>query len=261
MIKDSEGKVCYTDSIRSKKYHLGDCVSHVYLDWTPPKKGTYTVTVSSTDGSNHYAEKTIEFTVIDKIYGDANCDGEVNVKDATAIQKSLAGVEQEITFRRDLADCDVNDVLSVKDATCIRKFLANLSGSAQAGEVIEYIPETTVPETTVPATEPVTEPPVPESRKVTFTNSHRWSGMNLYCYYWSDTNKSMTTWPGSVMTNIGTNDFGEICYTFDVPEGATYIIFTNGSSQTVDIPYSGGEAKFYPLTETDSSGHYKVSNW
>ena len=261
VIKDSEGKVCYTDSIRSKKYHLGDCVSHVYLDWTPPKKGTYTVTVSSTDGSNHYAERTMEFTVIDKIYGDANCDGEVNVKDATAIQKSLAGVEQEITFRRDLADCDVNDVLSVKDATCIRKFLANLSGSAQAGEVIEYIPETTVPETTVPATEPVTEPPVPESRKVTFTNSHRWSGMNLYCYYWSDTNKSMTTWPGSVMTNIGTNDFGEICYTFDVPEGATYIIFTNGSSQTVDIPYSGGEAKFYPLTETDSSGHYKVANW
>ena len=46
--------------------------------------------------------------------------------------------------------------------------------------------------------------------------------------------------------------------TFDVPEGATYIIFTNGSAQTVDIPYSGGEVKFYPLAETDSQGHYKV---
>ena len=261
VIKDSSGNVCYTETVKSYWYHLTYCVSKISLDWIPEKKGTYTVTVSSTDGANDYAEKTVEFTVIDKIYGDANCDGEVNIKDATVIQKSLAGIEQKITFRGDLADCDANDVLSIKDATCIRKYLASLSGSAQAGEVIEYIPPATEPETTVPATEPVTEPPVPEVRKVTFTNSHRWSGMNLYCYYWSDENQSMTTWPGVAMTNIGTNDFGEICYSFDVPEGATYIIFTNGSSQTVDIPYPGGEMKYYPLTETDSQGHFKVNTW
>ena len=261
VIKDSSGNVCYTETVKSYWYHLTYCVSKISLDWIPEKKGTYTVTVSSTDGANDYAEKTVEFTVIDKIYGDANCDGEVNIKDATVIQKSLAGIEQKITFRGDLADCDANDVLSIKDATCIRKYLASLSGSAQAGKVIEYIPPATEPETTVPATEPVTEPPVPEVRKVTFTNSHRWSGMNLYCYYWSDENQSMTTWPGVAMTNIGTNDFGEICYNFDVPEGATYIIFTNGSSQTVDIPYPGGEMKFYPLTETDSQGHFKVNTW
>lgn len=261
VIKDSSGNVCYTETVKSYWYHLTYCVSKISLDWIPEKKGTYTVTVSSTDGANDYAEKTVEFTVIDKIYGDANCDGEVNIKDATVIQKSLAGIEQKITFRGDLADCDANDVLSIKDATCIRKYLASLSGSAQAGKVIEYIPPATEPETTVPATEPVTEPPVPEVRKVTFTNSHRWSGMNLYCYYWSDENQSMTTWPGVAMTNIGTNDFGEICYSFDVPEGATYIIFTNGSSQTVDIPYPGGEMKFYPLTETDSQGHFKVNTW
>lgn len=261
VIKDSSGNVCYTETVKSYWYHLTYCVSKISLDWIPEKKGTYTVTVSSTDGANDYAEKTVEFTVIDKIYGDANCDGEVNIKDATVIQKSLAGIEQKITFRGDLADCDANDVLSIKDATCIRKYLASLSGSAQAGKVIEYIPPATEPETTVPATEPVTEPPVPEVRKVTFTNSHRWSGMNLYCYYWSDENQSMTTWPGVAMTNIGTNDFGEICYSFDVPEGATYIIFTNGSSQTVDIPYPGGEMKYYPLTETDSQGHFKVNTW
>ena len=261
VIKDSSGNVCYTETVKSYWYHLTYCVSKISLDWIPEKKGTYTVTVSSTDCANDYAEKTVEFTVIDKIYGDANCDGEVNSKDATVIQKSLAGIEQKITFRGDLADCDANDVLSIKDATCIRKYLASLSGSAQAGKVIEYIPPTTEPETTVPATEPETEPSVPEVRKVTFTNSHRWSGMNLYCYYWSDENQSMTTWPGVAMTNIGTNDFGEICYNFDVPEGATYIIFTNGSSQTVDIPYPGGEMKYYPLTETDSQGHFKVNTW
>ena len=261
VIKDSSGNVCYTETVKSYWHHLTYCVSKISLDWIPEKKGTYTVTVSSTDGAKDYAEKTVEFTVFDSIYGDADGNGEVNVKDATAIQKSLAGVGQEITFRRDLADCDKNNAVTIKDATCIRKFIANVDNSYEAGKVIEYIPPYTEPETTVPATEPVTQPPVPEVRKVTFTNSHRWSGINLYCYYWSDTNKSMTTWPGVAMTNIGTNDFGEVCYTFDVPQGATYIIFTNGSSQTVDIPYSGGEAKFYPLTETDSQGHYKVANW
>ena len=259
VIKDSDGNVCFADSIRSTKCHLGDCVSHVYLNWITPKKGTYTVTVSSTDGTKDYAERTTQFTVFDKIYGDANCDGEVNVKDATAIQKSLSGIEFEGVFRRDLADCDTNEVLSIKDATCIRKYLAQLSGSAQAGKVIEYIPPVTEPETTSP-TEVTTEPPVPETRKVTFTNSFNWSG-TVSCYYWSDSNKTMTTWPGKAMTNAGTNTFGETLYTFEVPQGATYIIFTNGSSQTVDISYSGGEAKFYPLSETDSSGHYKVANW
>ena len=260
VIKDSSGNVCYTETVKSYWYHLTYCVSKISLDWIPEKKGTYTVTVSSTDGANDYAEKTVEFTVIDKIYGDANCDGEVNIKDATVIQKSLAGMEQTGAFRKDLADCDVNSVVSVKDATCIRKFIAGLENSYEAGKVIEYVPPYTEPETTVP-TVPETQPPVPQSRTVTFTNSHRWSGMNIYCYYWSDSNKSMTTWPGVAMNNIGTNDFGEVCYNFDVPEGATYIIFTNGSAQTVDIPYSGGEVKFYPLAETDSQGHYKVANW
>lgn len=260
VIKDSSGNVCYTETVKSYWYNLTYCVSKISLDWIPEKKGTYTVTVSSTDGANDYAEKTVEFTVIDKIYGDANCDGEVNIKDATVIQKSLAGMEQTGAFRKDLADCDVNSVVSVKDATCIRKFIAGLENSYEAGKVIEYVRPYTEPETTVP-TVPETQPPVPQSRTVTFTNSHRWSGMNIYCYYWSDSNKSMTTWPGVAMNNIGTNDFGEVCYNFDVPEGATYVIFTNGSAQTVDIPYSGGEVKFYPLAETDSQGHYKVANW
>ncbi|MEE1155293.1 MAG: starch-binding protein, partial [Acutalibacteraceae bacterium] len=83
-----------------------------------------------------------------------------------------------------------------------------------------------------------------------------WSG-TIYCYYWSDTNKSMTTWPGKPMTKSGVNTSGQATYTFDVPKDATYVIFTNGSIQTVDIPYSGGNIKYSPTT-TDSKGHYNV---
>ena len=134
-----------------------------------------------------------------------------------------------------------------------------MEGACEAGKLIEYIPPQTEP--TVPETQPVvTEPKPVTENTVTFTNSHKWSG-TLYCYYWSDSDKSMTTWPGKAMTNAGTNTYGESLYTFNVPQGATYIIFTNGSAQTVDIPYSGSEVKYYPLSETDSQGHYKVANW
>ena len=184
----------------------------------------------------------------------------VNVKDATAIQKNLAGIEYNGVFYSDLADCDVNNVLSIKDATCIRKFLANMENSAQAGKLVTGGTPSEPEIPTEPVTPPVTEPKPVTKNTVTFTNSFNWGG-TISCYYWSDSNQSMTTWPGKAMKNAGTNTFGETLYTFDVPAGVTYIIFTNGSSQTVDISYSGGEMKFYPLSETDSSGHNKVANW
>lgn len=119
--------------------------------------------------------------------------------------------------------------------------------------------ETTVTPTEI-VTEPETEPTVvPQTRTVTFTNSHRWSG-EIKCYYWSDANTTMVTWPGVAMQNAGTNDFGEDLYTFDVPEGVTYIIFTNGTSQTVDIPFAG-EARYYPTATVNDKGHFSVEIW
>ena len=259
VVKDSSGKICHEASVKPTSCSTNFGYSIIYHEWIPEKKGEYTITISDTDANGEYAEKTIDFTVSDKFYGDANGDGEVNVKDATAIQKSLSGIEFEGVFRRDLADCDTNEVLSIKDATCIRKYLANVPNAGKAGTLLKASSSGTEPETK-PQTEPVTEPKPVTKNTVTFTNSFNWSG-TISCYYWSDSNKNMTTWPGKAMTNAGTNTFGETLYTFDVPNGATYIIFTNGSAQTVDIPYSGGEVKFYPLSETDSQGHYKVANW
>ena len=105
-----------------------------------------------------------------------------------------------------------------------------------------------------PPTAPPTEPV--EENIVTFVNSVNWSG-NLYCYYWSDTNKSMIAWPGKAMTKSGTDSNGKALYTYEVPKEATYVIFTNGSAQTVDISYTGGKVKYTPTT-TDSKGHYNV---
>lgn len=68
----------------------------------------------------------------------------------------------------------------------------------------------------------------------------------------------MTSWPGQAMTKSGTDDNGKAEYTFELPDGATYVIFSNGSSQTVDISYGGGEVHYYPTSSTDSKGNYEV---
>lgn len=115
----------------------------------------------------------------------------------------------------------------------------------------------TEPATTEPATTEATEPV--QANVVTFTNSHNWQG-TISCYYWSDSNMTMTTWPGVAMKNAGTNTFGQVLYTLEIPEDATYVIFTNGSVQTVDIPYVGGDQKFYPVSP-DNNGKYTVENW
>jgi len=258
IIKDSAGKVCHEASIKPTDCSTNFGYSNIYHDWTPAKKGDYTITISDTDNSGEYAEKSLKFTVLDKFYGDADADGKVTIKDATALQKYLAGIKGDYSFAKGLADCDVNDVISIKDATCIRKLLANIPNSGKASQGMTYTPPETEPETK--PTEPPTEPKHTYKNVVTFTNSHNWSG-TISCYYWSDSNTSMTTWPGKAMTAAGKNDYGQTLYTFNVPDGVTYIIFTNGSSQTVDISYSGGEVKYYPTNETNSSGHYNVANW
>lgn len=143
---------------------------------------------------------------------------------------------------------------------------ATATEATEATTAVVTTPSSTVTE---PATEPPTEPPTepdtepatdPEVRRVTFTNSFYWSG-NISCYFWSDDDVTMTQWPGVAMQNIGTNDFGETLYSIDIPAGATWIIFTNGTSQTVDIPYAGGELRFYPTAYTNDKGHFIVEMW
>lgn len=109
----------------------------------------------------------------------------------------------------------------------------------------------------IPTEKPIT--PQVTVNKVTFTNSLNWSG-TISCYYWSDSNSSMTSWSGVAMQKSGTNEYGQTLYTFTVPDGANKIIFTNGSSQTVDISYKGGEVRYYAM-DTKNGNNYNVTIW
>ncbi len=55
--------------------------------------------------------------------GDANNDGVVNIKDATYIQKSLAGLESADSVSRVVSDVDGDNTVTIKDATAIQKKL------------------------------------------------------------------------------------------------------------------------------------------
>ena len=58
--------------------------------------------------------------------GDANTDGEVNVKDATAIQKHIAGIAPLNSLQINLSDVNSDDAVNIKDATYIQKVVADL---------------------------------------------------------------------------------------------------------------------------------------
>ena len=158
------------------------------------------------------------------------------------------------------------------DTTLIQQYLANIPTSGAVGEKITHASFSTkistkddsVVVTPTQPTEPTQKPTEKETENVTqntvtFANSLSWSG-TIYCYYWSDSNTTMTSWPGVAMTKSGKNEFGQDLYTFKVPASADKLIFTNGSNQTVDISYSGGSIKYYP-TNTKTGNGYNVEIW
>ena len=255
VIKDASGKVWYDGVVGYKTANYAICSTDTVHTFTPQVAGDYTLTVSTTDWNKEYAEKTISFKVFDMIYGDADGNGDVNILDATFTQKQLANLLNDGDIYLELADCDENTGITVMDATTIQLYLARSENCGKAGEKVDYTP-TTPTQPTQPTEKPTT---IPSGNKVTFTNSLNWSG-TIYCYYWSDSNSSMISWPGKAMTSSGTNEFSQTLYTFNVPSGANYLIFTNGTNQTVDIKYGAGEVKYYAL-DTKTGNGYNVETW
>lgn len=81
--------------------------------------------LSSDDEVPTTTDKTTADEIV--IYGDANLDGEVNIKDATLIQKIAASLESVSSVQaRWCADVSLDGYVNIKDATAIQKFVAGL---------------------------------------------------------------------------------------------------------------------------------------
>lgn len=189
------------------------------------------------------------------LIGDVDGNGSVTIKDATIIQEHLAQFQfQQLTGNALLAaDVDQDGSVNIKDVTAIQRYRANLSGSeCHAGEYIGGEP------TSDPVTQP-TDPTTPATTStVLFTNNKGWSA--VYCYAWDENEtKLLGELPGTPMTSIGNNGYGEPQYSIAVPDSATHIIFTDGVSQTVDISFTPGSIGYYLTNQTN--GKWNVGTW
>lgn len=59
-------------------------------------------------------------------FGDVDKDGQVNVKDATLIQKHVADMVDFDSMQDSRGDVDGDSKITVKDATAIQKFVAGI---------------------------------------------------------------------------------------------------------------------------------------
>lgn len=87
-----------------------------------------------TDDAFHAYEISPPLPVYGKL-GDADGNGKVDIKDATAIQKALAGIR--VVCYGDRADVDDSGEMNIKDATAIQKYLASIETGYPIGELIE----------------------------------------------------------------------------------------------------------------------------
>lgn len=75
--------------------------------------------------------------------------------------------------------------------------------------------------------------PIVSGDYIYYRNTNNWS--QVYVYYWSDSNTSMTVWCGEQMEFVSDN-----IYRFAIPSDAQYVVFNNGSgSQTNNISLEG----------------------
>lgn len=72
----------------------------------------------------------------DALYGDANLDGIVNIKDATLIQKHTAKLVTISGFAFECADVRKDSDVNINDATAIQKYVAGIATNYPVGEKI-----------------------------------------------------------------------------------------------------------------------------
>ncbi|MGN0453313.1 MAG: starch-binding protein, partial [Ruminococcus sp.] len=203
------------------------------------------------------------------LLGDADFNDTVNVKDATAIQKNAAGLQELDAIATVLADVDFDGRVTVKDATAVQKWVAGIEVDTPINHII-YIPATAPTEipteipteaTTAAPTEATTETPF-EGITLYFTNNKNWDKVMIH--YWNLAGGT-TKWPGVEMTLVGQNDLGEDIYSYTITEGVDGVIFNNGAetpeqTQNIETGLTDGTG-FYLTDEVDELGHYAVGTY
>ncbi len=179
-------------------------------------------------------ETTAPVTPDDKVLlGDADQNGEVNIRDASCVQAYVASQRGLTDKGKKAADVDSSGDHNIRDASLIQKYVASVILSYPIGQYVDYSGEvvpTDPPEVTTAPTQPTTATePNSSSTAVYFVNNGNWSSVNAY--YWG-ANGDEVAWPGTKMTHVSGN-----VYKVDVAAQYTSIIFNtdNGANKTGDL--------------------------
>lgn len=161
------------------------------------------------------------------LIGDVDLNGTITVCDSTEVQRYIACISTLSDEALIAADVNKDSVISVKDATMIQAYIVKLIvEDSYCGTYTENVAPT---QPTTNVTEPITEPTSIQTKNyVYFNNTENWSTVNVYV--WSSKDSTYMSWPGKAMESIGNNT-----YRFELPNGAEYAIFNNGSAQTGDL--------------------------
>lgn len=161
----------------------------------------------------------------DSLYGDVNGDGNISIKDATAIQKHVAQLELIPAARQPLADVNGDNNISIKDATAIQKYVAKIADSnSRAGQAYSgggSVTPTQAPQPATQAPQPETQAPQPEE---TYT---------LYI-------KTQLSWISSQ---------GSEPFVYDNSTGESYLMVKDESAYpevfSAEVPKSVSDVTFY----------------
>lgn len=138
----SGGTAPYTYRFKVNGTVIGDFSSASSSAFNASAAGTYKIEVTVKDSTGTTAAKTVTITVSDDdeptkpsdpvnpgdyFKGDADCNGNLNIKDATAIQKHVASIIVLTAQGQTNAEVDGSGQLTVKDATMIQKHLAGIN--------------------------------------------------------------------------------------------------------------------------------------
>lgn len=247
---------------------------------TNPKSSTPVVTESTVaDPSETSTVDGTVFTTIPEhqyLYGDADLNGKINVKDATTVQKYAAKLLDLDAAAFTQADVNADLKVNVKDATSIQKLIAKIIDKFPVEEnalvsvgaslytveqdledyytfssydqymALKKAYKSSASQSELTALQNALYDiagarPSESSSEITvyFSNTEGWSTVSAHIW---GTGGDMTSWPGTQMTYVRNNSSGQGIYKVTL-DYSNYqkIIFNNNDNgeQTVDITLSG----------------------
>lgn len=124
---NNKGNVSYEFYVNNEK--LTNTTTNT-ASWTPSKDGSYSLKFVAKDSNGKTVEKTMLYNVgeasSEKLLGDTNGDGKVDVKDATLIQKYVVQKADIAQENLSVADYNKDGRIDVKDATAVQKSVLNV---------------------------------------------------------------------------------------------------------------------------------------